>query len=475
MSKPPRPKRSFRKVPEFLSLPTDRVPLSHDTPGSRSSYRGRNSRTLRKSPLPRDGSGSDVHRFNRGSPLPPDSPGDSPIPLSTRIQADSLDMRREIDNLVEHVRSVAMDHTPSTSGGVHFDWAGDEDDSLPDLDDWGVTTASAGLEDEKCLPRVGQPLHDTVEDAHSSPVIPKSVDPYHVSPPITLTVDSSLDSNNPFSEQSIVPNVSLPAHRRVPIRLEDNSLKHSHPLSMCQVDPTSIPLFEHDPLMSAFSLDNVSYSVLLPSTHPSRRGRSSRPFSLSEGHTNIIPPLLRIKESREIPAGDEVTGEDIAGALETSNEIQPTEGYQMTRTQQYLTPELEPTRTDDLETSMHFPETRSMLQFTSEIDRLSTSQTPPRSPRRHDSQHLLPMLTPFLPQRLSRSRSPTPHRTYTPPFGNRHVRTHSTPQSGVSLPHRPPQAHRPIISGDAISRLAFAINNSASSKHQATQANATKQ
>jgi hypothetical protein len=34
-----------------------------------------------------------------------------------------------------------MDHRPSTPGS-HIDWAGDEDDSLPDLDDWGVPSSS---------------------------------------------------------------------------------------------------------------------------------------------------------------------------------------------------------------------------------------------------------------------------------------------------------------------------------------------
>jgi len=34
-----------------------------------------------------------------------------------------------------------MDHRPSTPGS-HIDWAGDDDDSLPDLDDWGITPAT---------------------------------------------------------------------------------------------------------------------------------------------------------------------------------------------------------------------------------------------------------------------------------------------------------------------------------------------
>ena len=35
---------------------------------------------------------------------------------------------------------------PNTPGS-HIDWAGEEDDSLPDLDDWGVTSSTAGTAD----------------------------------------------------------------------------------------------------------------------------------------------------------------------------------------------------------------------------------------------------------------------------------------------------------------------------------------
>ncbi|KAH8106129.1 hypothetical protein BXZ70DRAFT_918325 [Cristinia sonorae] len=54
----------------------------------------------------------------------------------------SFDIKHSVDALVERVRAVAMDR-PNTPGS-HIDWAGDEDDSLPDLDDWGVTSSTAG-------------------------------------------------------------------------------------------------------------------------------------------------------------------------------------------------------------------------------------------------------------------------------------------------------------------------------------------
>lgn len=71
-------------------------------------------------------------------------------------------MRNNIDALVERVRAVAMaDNRPSTPGS-HIDWAGEDDDSLPDLDDWGVTPTGrvtdamspVGVDGLKSLPDV---------------------------------------------------------------------------------------------------------------------------------------------------------------------------------------------------------------------------------------------------------------------------------------------------------------------------------
>lgn len=72
---------------------------------------------------------------------PPHLAGDVPTPLRSSAA--------DINQLVERVRAMAMEHNrPVTPGSAsHIDWAGDDDDdSLPDLDDWGVTTSSV---DEK--------------------------------------------------------------------------------------------------------------------------------------------------------------------------------------------------------------------------------------------------------------------------------------------------------------------------------------
>lgn len=55
---------------------------------------------------------------------------------------NGFDMSKDIDALVERVRAVAMAENRPSTPGSHIDWAGDEDDSLPDLDDWGITSLS---------------------------------------------------------------------------------------------------------------------------------------------------------------------------------------------------------------------------------------------------------------------------------------------------------------------------------------------
>jgi len=81
-----------------------------------------------------------VQTSSRKASTGPSSPNpakDQPPHLAAVTSATATtELKSDIDALVERVRSVAMDrpHTP----GSHIDWA-DDDDSLPDLNDWGYT------------------------------------------------------------------------------------------------------------------------------------------------------------------------------------------------------------------------------------------------------------------------------------------------------------------------------------------------
>ncbi|KAF7352967.1 putative proline/serine-rich protein [Mycena venus] len=97
-------------------------------------------------------------------------PHTAPLPSKDtppHLAGSSFDMRNNIDALVERVRAVAMDNRPSTPGS-HIDWAGDDDEGLPDLDDWGVTT-SVGDKDEMISPIIVDGLKPLPEPVAKPP------------------------------------------------------------------------------------------------------------------------------------------------------------------------------------------------------------------------------------------------------------------------------------------------------------------
>ncbi|KAH9048987.1 hypothetical protein EDB84DRAFT_1556443 [Lactarius hengduanensis] len=148
-------------------------------------------------------------RKSRTSPssprAPPKAPAskDAPPHLSAGPTVTSFSTKTNIDSLVEHVRALAMDHRPSTPGS-HIDWA-DEDDSLPDLDDWGVSPGSgtaAGADPgpsesiEKARLQLMSPILDD-----SLKQLPQSFD--KTSPP-----SPSVDSGSPSPRIAVTAPVS---------------------------------------------------------------------------------------------------------------------------------------------------------------------------------------------------------------------------------------------------------------------------
>jgi len=67
------------------------------------------------------------------------------VPTNPRTPVTSVNLNKDIDALVERVRAVAMAENRPSTPGSHIDWAGEDDDSLPDLDDWGITTTHSKI------------------------------------------------------------------------------------------------------------------------------------------------------------------------------------------------------------------------------------------------------------------------------------------------------------------------------------------
>ncbi|KAI6130505.1 hypothetical protein EDD16DRAFT_1470460, partial [Pisolithus croceorrhizus] len=157
-------------------------------------------------------------------------------------------VRHDIEAFVERVRAVAMAENRPTTPGSHIDWAGDEDDSLPDLDDWGVTTThivADGERDEGISPILGDTLKQLPEphsDAgHHDKQEGQACDAHHDDCPrdvlqIPLAVpcvqaDASFKTPAPQSLPSVCPVDATPG---------SNHAKENSPES--KVDPPSEPL-----------------------------------------------------------------------------------------------------------------------------------------------------------------------------------------------------------------------------------------
>ncbi|KAJ7507553.1 proline/serine-rich protein [Mycena galericulata] len=270
------------------------------------------------------------------------------------------------DALVERVRAVAMDNRPTTPGSAsHIDWAGDDDEGLPDLDDWGVTTGtSVGDKDEMISPIIVDGLKPLPEP---------------VSKPPTPSGDA----------------------------------KDEHQQKLPQAAQASLhPSLPPKP-------------VLGPTPNPPRSGRAKITAS-----GKSVPPSTEglVSQGSTMPAEPEpaVQQPGCQAGGETGG------------------------RKCGLGASIHAPALSNSLSAPSNLS------TPPTQPRNfnptHNRAHTSAPVN-FNP-RFSRSGASTPRGSYP---GGQHARTHSSPPAGSVLSnHRSPHT-RPVITGDAISRLARTI------------------
>ena len=100
-----------------------------------------------------------------------------------------------------------MDNRPSTPGS-HIDWAGDDDDGLPDLNDWGVNTATFGITNKSENPIspiiVGglRPLLDILSTSIPNSPLKKTVE---TAPPALEKQDSVVQEAIPSPAKEVPP------------------------------------------------------------------------------------------------------------------------------------------------------------------------------------------------------------------------------------------------------------------------------
>ncbi|KAH9002375.1 hypothetical protein EDB86DRAFT_299319 [Lactarius hatsudake] len=367
---------------------------------------------------------------------PPKAPAskDAPPHLSAGPTVTTFSTKTNIDSLVEHVRALAMDHRPSTPGS-HIDWA-DEDDSLPDLDDWGVSPGSgtpAGADPgpsesiEKARLQLMSPILDD-----SLKQLPQSFD--KTSPP-----SPSVDSGSPSRIAVTAPVSGL------------NGLEGGH---VTGVSDTPSPPIEvdkqedHTPRSSEHSLSEGSSAS--PEPAPTSKNKDAPPHlsSAASGSPSTTPQSSRgLGDSIHAPLHDE----------RASSEAPPE------------TPDLDfelDVGKRGLAASIHAPKSSSSSE-----SRLSEEPRPAPEPRipTHGRSRTLGRPSAFAVGAkhgfLSGSSTPAAAARADATKGPHHARTQSTPAS-----HRQRQS-RPVITMDARSRLARTLGMALPTKKEVIDTN----
>lgn len=388
--------RSSRGPPAVVVRAPEASPL---TPSSspRLSNRRRRPHQQGKGPLDRNSkpssprASSKPQKSRNNSTLSPSLPRkDVPPHLATAHEAE---VRHDIEALVERVRAVAMAENRPTTPGSHIDWAGDEDDSLPDLDDWGVTTTHImvnGERDEGISPILGDTLKQLPEP-HS--------DAEHHNEQEGQECDAQSDGCPQEPPRSPL-SASLPA---------DASKTPSSRFSpdVCPADVTSA---------TDYTKENSPDSRVDPPPEPSEL--------TTEGHFVL-------------------TDEGLSGSMHAPS-------TNLTHVEQQLrSPSSERGLFGSIHAPANLPETRSIPNAPTRAasvknNSFNRSHGRPRAESRSGQA-----------SRSSRSgaSSPLGRHVYT------HSRNHSTPPTGGSN-QKAHHASRPVITGDAISRLARTIGGS---------------
>ena len=321
--------------------------------------------------------------------------------------AHEAEIRHGIDALVERVRAVAMAEVRPSTPGSHIDWAGDEDDSLPDLDDWGVTTTNTTIRDrdEEISPILAdalRPLPEPQTEGDAKEEQEQHMDSADNDDDGETNQDSSAPS--PLSDAPVVQDTGITTTIDA----------HESPTAVAACETTQVK--------------NTSLSL------------SAKPDVVMETHrasSAPVPeePLAIKKEGLSLSIHAPLQGERTLSSSSSDH---------------------------GLAASIHapkgLPESHSAPLLSSPGAPSSTCTFSPshgRSKTEGRSERFLhPRSAPAaVNQRAARSGTSSP----LGPHAHTHGRNHSTPPAG-GAGQRTPQSTRPVITGEAMSRLARTIN-----------------
>ncbi|OJA15272.1 hypothetical protein AZE42_00966 [Rhizopogon vesiculosus] len=329
------------------------------------------------------------------------------------VAAHEAEIRNGIDALVEHVRAVAMAENRPSTPGSHIDWAGDEDDSLPDLDDWGVTTTntSTGDKEEEISPILADALRPLPEPQTEGDA--EDEEEQHVEP---------LD-NDDEDDGGINQNSSEPSPLSNAPDVQDTSVAAT-------ADAHETPIV-------------IASETIMQVENPNPS--SAEPLAAMENHRADLPP-----KPAPVPSGEATKKEGLSQSIHAPS---PAKGEAVERTLSSSSSEF------GLGASIHAPKNLpeshsapSLLNSGAPSSAHTFSPLHGRSKTEGRGAFPHPRTAPATAsnQRAVRSGMSSP----LGPHALTHGRNHSTPPgaTGQRVPHA-----RPVITGEAISRLARTI------------------
>lgn len=444
-------RRLSRSIPAPIATQLSTPPTELPTPTPRPSNLNRRRRSQvgkgpasTSKPTPDDNSAKKDKSLL--APIPPTAPSparDSPpqVVIDHSDDRSPAEMRTNIDALVEHVRAVAMAENRPTTPGSHIDWAGDDDDSLPDLNDWGIPTLAASQTISPIIVGGLKPLPEPV----TKPLASQS----SVKDPSPLARDAPGSRTNCQAERENKPPVApSKRERNVPVRRAPGwDLKSLHPSLPNRPGARNAPSPNRKDSSKPAQAKNAPPEPTSPAANPEPKPPAPVTEAKKETEAAALDITITTEEALALPAVQLEVPEASTGTS------QAPERKSLAGSVHAPASARDPLfggigDKSGLAASIHAPKSTDV---TSAPATMPSYNLPPReSPVRSDGGQ-------WGHSRRPASTNSHPRNQHPNGRGYNHARNHSSPHtSAVDGNHKQPHA-RPVINADAISRLARTI------------------
>lgn len=494
------PKQPPRRVPEVIpSLTNNAVPGAQSISlpsAAKPSTRRRRSQTVKANA----NNSTSVPTSIKVNELPPYKAPIAPVPVlqikdtPPHLKVHS-DMRHNIDALVERVRAVAMENNRPTTPGSHIDWAGDDDDSLPDLDDWGVNTSTfASSASETISPIIVEglkPLPDVVAPVSGTPLRQvinldsDDVETDQVKPNASTTVDkepisacntpiaskvrkpvqkTKVEHNGQYSSASKLnisqPSAPQPSTKSIANKQPWHPSLPAKPISTSTAPPNLRPVA--GPMRPTLDVRlpnaNNKGDIPLQSTCPAEPSCTNPIGGSGLKDVPLIVEPIPIEEKRDANPRPSDSFPRLFGS-DTSKSAAQSDLVGIKGDGEEV-PSEDDTK-EGLEASIHAPKAGSTSAPAELSSYSQTTTIPQKNSLTHRKAHTVGKTPSFARGANNEVRFAWSNDRGRGGFhSTTHVRNHSSPPATGSPTHHRIHASRPVLTGDAISRIARTIGHS---------------